>query len=94
MPHRRVALGNHALRKGGHFCRKPSGSRVQDHLPHAMICGQRNRLAIDHHDFSAGRRCSQRTNHCSSDLPRTTDDQDPKWHFALFFTTGAEDASR
>jgi len=74
----RIALRNHALRKLGHFCRKLRSRRIQHHLPQARICGQRNRFAIDHHDFSAGRLCSQRTHHRSSDLPRATDDQDAK----------------
>ena len=82
----RIALRNHALRQPGHFCRKLSGSRIQNHLPHARISGQSNRFAIDHHDFSARRLRSQCTHHRSSDLPRATDYQDAKCH-ALDLTT-------
>jgi hypothetical protein len=82
-PKDRIALRNHILRKPGHFCRKLSSSWVHNHLPQARICGQSNRSAIDHHDFSAGRLGSQRTHHRSSDLPRATDDQDSKCQFRL-----------
>ena len=74
----RIALRNHAPRKRGHFRRKSSSSRIHNHLPHARICRQSDRLAIDHHDFSTGRLCSQRTHDRSSDLPRAADDQDAK----------------
>ncbi len=30
-----IALCNHAPRKLGHFCRKPSRGRIQNYLPHA-----------------------------------------------------------
>jgi hypothetical protein len=80
----RVALCRHALRKPGHFCRKLSSRRIQDHLPHTGIRGPRNRPAIDHHDFSAGRLCSQRAHHGRPHLPRAADDQDTKCHFGPF----------
>jgi hypothetical protein len=79
----RIALRNQALCKLGHFYRKLNSSRIHNHLPQARIGGQRNRFAIDHHHFSAGRLCSQRTHHRSADLPRATDDQDAKCHKCL-----------
>jgi hypothetical protein len=41
---------------------------IQDHLPHAWISGQKNRPAIDHRYFRAGRLGSQRSYHRSSYL--------------------------
>src|SRR5882757_5617568 len=76
-----IALRNHALRKPGHVRWKLGIRGIQDYLPHTGISGQRNRPAIDHHDFNAGRLGSQRTHHCGSHLPRATDDQDAKCHF-------------
>jgi hypothetical protein len=55
--------------KRGHFCGKLRSCRIQDRLPTAMGSGQRNRLAIDHHHFSAGRLGNQRPHHRGSDLP-------------------------
>ena len=76
----RIALRNYALRKPGHFRRKPGRCRIQDHLPHTGIPGQGNRPAIDHHDFGAGRLCGQRAHHRSPHLPRSTCYQDTKCH--------------
>jgi hypothetical protein len=74
----RIAVPQDALRKRGHFCRKLSGSRIQHHLPHAMVCRPSHRGATDDHDFRARRLCSQRTHHRSADLPRAADDQNAK----------------
>ena len=73
-----VAERHHAPCKLGHFCGKLRICRIQDHLSQAMGSGQRNHLAIDHHDLSAGRLDNQRPHDRGSDLPRATDDQDAK----------------
>jgi hypothetical protein len=78
----RIALRHHTLRKRGHLHRKLRRGRIEDYLPHTRICDQSNRFAIDHHDFSAGGLCRQRTHYRRSDLPRAADYQDAKSHGA------------
>jgi hypothetical protein len=78
----RIALGHHAVRKRRHVRRKVLGSCIHRHLPHARTCRERNLSAIDHHNFSTGRLCRQRTHNGSPDLTCATDYHNAKCHGA------------
>jgi hypothetical protein len=85
-------LRHHALGEPSDFCRKLTGRGIQDHLPKPGIGRQRNRLAIDHHDFRAGWLCGQRADHRCADLPGATHDQDTKCHWNLSLIRAFPDA--